>query len=338
MELKIKRLFIGHFLFFFMFYDIRSVLETQNIEILFDWFEFKNGLLNLSSLFVFFCFSLGAYLILYRYYPKSIFKIIVGLPGIMILVILGRYFIEEIFFIKVFGFDNYHDNMSMSLYVLRNMSYAIIHLGIGCVFFFVQYSAFKETLEQKLLTENKNTELAYLRSQVNPHFLFNTLNNIYSLVFQKSEQALPALEKLTDLLRYGLYEKSEKIALGKEISMIENFITLEEIRYAFPLKTDFIVEGNISNIMIPPFFLLPFVENAFKHGDTKARIKIHLCVVEKTLNFNVENLIKIKQKDEEGGIGLENIKKRLELIYGDNQQLIISKKDTFFSVRLKIKT
>jgi len=327
-----------HILFYVLFYELRGVLEDQSMQELAAWLELKGGLLNFSSLLVFFSYSLGAYLVLYYYYPKSILKVIIGLITVMLSVVALRYLIEEIVFLHLFGFDNYNDNMTTLNYTLGNLFYAFLHTSLGCVFFFIQYSLFKEKQAQQLLVENKKTELAYLRSQVNPHFLFNTLNNIYSLVYQKSDKALPALEKLTSMLRYSLYEGEEKIGLEKEINSIENFIILEEMRYDYPLNIDFIIEGSLSNISIPPFLLLPLVENAFKHGDLKAPLKIKLQVSNKQLIFQVFNQIKIKQKDKVGGIGLENIKKRLELIYGDDHQFTINQNESIFNVQLTINT
>jgi len=110
------------------------------------------------------------------------------------------------------------------------------------------------------------------------------------------------------------------------------------MRYDYPLNIDFIIEGSLSNISIPPFLLLPLVENAFKHGDLKAPLKIKLQVSNKQLIFQVFNQIKIKQKDKVGGIGLENIKKRLELIYGDDHQFTINQNESIFNVQLTINT
>lgn len=338
MKLKTLKLFYWHLLFYFLFYELRSSLETQSLEELAAWLSFKDGLLNLSSLLIFFAYSLGSYLILFYNYPKNILKVIIGLIAIFFISTTSRYLIEEIVFLRLFGFDNYYDKMSTLIYVLRNLFYGLLHIGFGGIFFFIQYSAFKEKQAQELLIENKKTELAYLRSQMNPHFLFNTLNNIYSLVYQKSEKSLPALEKLTAMLRYGLYEGEDKVALEKEINNIQNFINLEEMRYAFPLNIHFKIDGNIETIKLPPFLLLPIIENAFKHGDMKKVLDIDLKVLDKQLRFEVKNQIKIKQKDRLGGIGLENIKKRLKLIYNQDYQFLINKNETNFGILLVINT
>lgn len=336
MKLKIINLFCWHILFYFLFYELRVSIEAQNFEHLADWFKLEEGLLNLSSLFVFFGYPLGTYIVLYRYYPKSIFKVFIGVIVVFFLVVSSRYLIEEVFYFKMFGFDNYYDGMSPSLYVLRNMFYAVLHTIFGFAFFFIQYSIFQEKQAQTLLIVNKKTELEFLRAQMNPHFLFNTLNNIYSLVYQKSDKALPTLEKLTAILRYSLYQGEGKIPLEKEINIIADFILLEKMRYDFPLNIDFKINGSLANIMIPPFLLLPIVENAFKHGDMRLPFEIVLDTTKEQLSFYTKNHIGVKQKDKVGGIGLENIKKRLKLIYGQNHELIINQRSSVFDVSLKL--
>lgn len=337
MKLKIFSLFCYHVLFFILFYELRVSLESQSLEVLTAWFKLEDGLLNLSSLFVFFGFAAGSYLILFYYYQKSIFKVIIGVIAVFFLVIGVRYFLEEIFFLKVFGFDNFYDGIQPLVYVLRNLFYAVLHIVFGFIFFFIQYSIHQEKQAQALLIENKQTELAFLRAQVNPHFLFNTLNNIYSLVYQKSDKALFSLEKLTAILRYSLYQNVDKISLEKEIEMIENFIALERIRYPYPLTIDFEITGDLSTFRIPPLLLLPIVENAFKHGDMRLPLDIKLETTTQQFDFSVKNHIRPKQKDSLGGIGLKNIKNRLELIYEKDYTLKINERDAVFEVILNIK-
>lgn len=336
MKLKLLRLFLWHLFFFLLFYDLRTMLDSQSLEALTSWFNFKGGMLNLSSLVVFFWYSAGTYLSLHFFYPNVRLKLVLGLVATVLIGIGGRYLIEEVFFSTAFGFDNYADSLSSLSYVLRNLFYVILHMSFGGVFFFIQHGQFKEKKEQALLLENKKTELAFLRSQVNPHFLFNTLNNIYSLVYQKSENALPALETLSAMLRYGLYEGEGSVSLEKEIESIKNYILLEEMRYDYPLKINLQIQGNPGTVSVPPLLFLPFVENAFKHGDLKAPIDILLDANPQQLRFELRNQVKAKQKDKVGGIGLGNIKKRLHLIYGDRHQLEIGQQEQSFTVNLMI--
>ena len=173
----------------------------------------------------------------------------------------------------------------------------------------------------KMLLEN---ELKYLRSQIQPHFFFNTLNNLYSLTIDKSEKAPDLILKLSDLMKYFLYETGKDYqTLKNEIDHIKDYIEIERLRYDETLKIDFNIEGEIKKTLIKPLLLIPLVENAFKHGARNSEknpyININLIVTKSLINFKVENSSqnptkKIKQQI--GGIGLSNVKKRLELNYG----------------------
>ena len=188
-------------------------------------------------------------------------------------------------------------------------------------------------------------ELKFLRAQVHPHFLFNTLNNLYALTLDKSENASEVVLKLSDLLNYMLYECNEStILLSKEITLIENFLALERIRYGDSLEVRFRVEGETAGKKIAPMLLLPFVENAFKHGVSKlskdAEVLIRLEVDASKLHFEVINSKPLLlEKDEAGyteGIGLKNVKRRLELIYPDGHNFDIIEKDEEFRIELNL--
>ena len=173
----------------------------------------------------------------------------------------------------------------------------------------------------KMLLEN---ELKYLRSQIQPHFFFNTLNNLYSLTIDKSEKAPDLILKLSDLMKYFLYETGKDYqTLKNEIAHIKDYIEIERLRYDETLKIDFNIEGEIKKTLIKPLLLIPLVENAFKHGARNSEknpyININLIVTKSLINFKVENSFKNptkKIKQQIGGIGLSNVKKRLELNYG----------------------
>ena len=203
--------------------------------------------------------------------------------------------------------------------------------------------------EQKRLQELKKSqveaELKFLKAQVHPHFLFNTLNNLYALTLDKSDNASEVVLKLSDLLNYMLYECNEEtILLKKEISLIENFLSLERIRYGESLATEFNVRGETAGKKIAPMLLLPFVENAFKHGVSKisrdARVLIGLEVEGQLLKFTVNNSKPLlHEKDEAGyteGIGLKNVRRRLELMYPDNYEFSIIERDKEFSIELRL--
>ena len=192
-------------------------------------------------------------------------------------------------------------------------------------------------------SEKLNSELSFLKSQINPHFLFNTLNNIYSLANRKSEHTATAIVKLSHLMRYMLYEaKKDIVDLRNEINYLIDYIELQKLRMPDKSKVIFNIEGNESDKKIEPMLLIPFVENAFKHGDIysdNAKINIILRVNEKRLIFKVQNHIDesgTENKDEGSGIGLENTEKRLELLYPNNHEFYTMSENKIFTSFMRI--
>jgi sensor histidine kinase YesM len=196
--------------------------------------------------------------------------------------------------------------------------------------------------KNELIKQQQASEISLLRSQINPHFLFNTLNNIYSLVYNKSEEAPEAVMKLSSLMRYMLYEaNTELVPVQKELEYLNSFIELQQLRLNRKGFVDIQVNGSMDNKSIAPMLLIPFVENAFKHGDKTPfpGIKIKLNLLTDQLVFEVENFVKpapASINDESGGFGLENIRKRLTLLYPDKHELSISPSSDIFSIRLTI--
>jgi LytS/YehU family sensor histidine kinase len=201
-----------------------------------------------------------------------------------------------------------------------------------------------QKLKDELINQRQSSELALLRSQVNPHFLFNTLNNIYSLVYKKSEEAPAAIMKLSRIMRYMLYDSNiDQVPLEKEVDYLKSFIELQELRINQHGYVEFTIEGEIENRTIAPMLLIPFVENAFKHGgkNHSPGITIYLLAENNRFLFQVKNYKKkntLSKGDEIGGIGLQNIKRRLELLYKGKHLLKIEDGEEMFTVELEIKT
>jgi LytS/YehU family sensor histidine kinase len=192
------------------------------------------------------------------------------------------------------------------------------------------------------------TELLFLRTQVSPHFFFNTLNNIYSLAIEKSDKTPKIILKLSELMRYLLYEtKPKRQRLDKEILCIQNYLDLERIRYGDNLEINMNITGDISGKKIAPIVLLSFVENSIKHGANKnvgkIKIDIDFQIERDFLYFRISNPIPASSKYENfiktpGGIGLENVKKRLSLGYKKHHyKLNIEQTEKLFIVNFKIK-
>ena len=195
----------------------------------------------------------------------------------------------------------------------------------------------------EMLLEN---ELKYLRSQIQPHFFFNTLNNLYSLTIDKSDKAPDLILKLSDLMKYFLYETGKEFqTLENEISHIKDYIEIEKLRYDENLKVNFNINSKTKKVIVKPLILIPLVENAFKHGARNSKkngyITIDLNATSNLLDFRIENSFEKptkKIKAQIGGIGLTNLKKRLDLNYGpDFFNLDIIKEKNKYIAHLKIK-
>lgn len=223
------------------------------------------------------------------------------------------------------------------------------HMGysVASIFFFgivrhvYQYITLKQTAQQ-LRFEKQQAELNYLKSQTNPHFLFNTLNNIYSLARDKSDLAPESILRLSKILRYMLYETGgEFIAIEQELKIISDYIALEKLRYDESLRINFNYDIEDMKQALPPLLLIPLIENAFKHGVSETRnhpfIDIHISVKNRQLNLMVKNSteafygeITVKEN-----IGLTNLRRQLELLYTD-YNLSVGQGDAVFTSVLKI--
>lgn len=234
----------------------------------------------------------------------------------------------------------------------RRHSYLYPFTGSSAVFFLVftvstcsrviQEWLGIESKKQEIENEKLATELSFLRSQINPHFLFNTLNNIYSLALIKSEATADAVLKLSSIMRYVLNEtKHDTVELDKEIRFIRHYIELQKVRLTDKVSIEFVVEGETDGMQIAPLLLIPFVENAFKYGvSTKETSKL-LFVVKATKNsiyFTAQNHMFSHDKgnDDNTGIGLKNTKRRLELLYPNKHSLSVTEENNEFIVNLTL--
>ncbi|MBA4056820.1 MAG: sensor histidine kinase, partial [Marivirga sp.] len=199
-------------------------------------------------------------------------------------------------------------------------------------------SRWKQTEKQKL-----SAELAYLKAQINPHFLFNTLNSIYSLAIIKSDHTAPAIVKLSGMMRYVINEAHQDyVSLEKEVSYIRSYIDLQKIRFGEAIHISFTVNGDTAGRTIAPLILISFVENAFKHGvnaEENSDIKIRIDISGDDLNLEVSNnKVFVQHTDEnKSGLGIENTKSRLQLLYPSRHQLTIKNNETDFIVLLELK-
>ncbi len=223
----------------------------------------------------------------------------------------------------------------------------LMGFSVGSIFFFgiikytYDYRKLKE-MAQQLRIEKQEAELNYLKSQTNPHFLFNTLNNIYSLARDKSDLAPESILRLSKILRFMLYETGGAyIAIGEELKIMSDYIALEKLRYDDSLRINFNYDIEDMKQALPPLLLIPLVENAFKHGVSETRsqpfVDIHLSVNQRQLAFFVKNSTEAfpGEASVKENIGLSNLRRQLELLYKD-YNLSVQQGESAFTATLKI--
>jgi LytS/YehU family sensor histidine kinase len=225
----------------------------------------------------------------------------------------------------------------------------IVEVMIGTIYVVALVSAIKLAYDwisekrknDELQRIQLQTELDFLKSQIQPHFFFNTLNNLYALVIKQSPNAPDVVMKLSEIMQYVLYEvKEPKVSLLKAINYLHSYLELEKLRYGDRVKSDISIEGDIDDVDIPPLIFLPFIENCFKHGvkeEGDIKVNINFAVRGKFLYFSVENSLDgNKDSAPKHGIGIENVKRRLDLLYGKKYALETAASDETFKVFLKL--
>lgn len=265
-------------------------------------------------------------------YPRFLKKnkipqLIGGILLTMAIFIALRYLIEEVLYLKWFGIHNYDDGVTAWGYISDNIYWSIAFIVTPAAVYGIQQSFKSEQVNRKLKEEVVKAELSFLKSQINPHFLYNTLNYVYSLAIPVSDKLANAVLRLSDLMRYTLNDSPDgKVSLDKEVEYLESYVELFKMRFEPKFYVDFVTEG-ISDQKIASLILIPFVENAFKHGvvnDEGQPVRIKLKVQNKRLSFEVSNKISHAQKDHSSGVGMVNIHRRLDLIYPEKHELLIS--------------
>lgn len=270
--------------------------------------------------------------------PNRFYMMIVGFFVGVFIFVLFRYSMEELLLPALTGFRNYAEGTTFLYYFYDNIYYSSLTVFVSTNLWFFKYYFKVEEERNRLVEERKHAQLQALKTQINPHFIFNSLNNIYSLVYQNSDKSLPAIEKLSELLRYSTKDlEKDVISLDKEIGYIESLIGLEKLRIKNPELL--VIEKNINHpkINISPMLLVPFVENAFKHGDFREKgFVLKVSDDNKVLHFYLHNYKNQKVKDTASGIGIDNVKKRLEILYPKKHELYIKDLESEFIVDLRI--
>lgn len=301
--------------------------------------SFIRATLNTAALVVLFY---GVGFIYQRYYEtRAYWKFGMGLLLIFSLITAVRYHINA-GFTYVEDLTPYYNPGPVSFFfgaLITNLTTFLNSL----LYQLVRSRVIMKQRQASLLVEQREAKLQFLRAQMNPHFLFNTLNNIYSLAMLKSDKTAPLVLRLSELLQYVIYDaQKSRTPLAKEISVLEEYISLFQLQHEEPLQVVFDYQLPRQQIMIEPLLLVPVVENCFKHGDfaenPQAYVDLKLVVSSNSLHFKAENSYnpRQRQKDRTGGVGLENIKRRLQLQYPGRHQLLINSGDKVFSLELNL--
>jgi two-component system, LytTR family, sensor kinase len=235
------------------------------------------------------------------------------------------------------------DKYPVKIYDSRTLFPVLFILSMSTLYGFIIFMIKQTRINQEEQAERLKSELSFLRSQISPHFIFNVLNSIVFLIRSKSNKAEKVTLELSELIRYMLYESENRhVSLEKEIQYLNNYIELQKMRFGEDVAITVNINGDFSNKLIEPMLLIPFVENAFKHGVgylENPTIDIFIKVGEKNFEFVVRNQIgpeTKEQKDSNSGIELKNVKRRIELLYPDLHNLEIVEKNGYFDAKLKL--
>jgi two-component system, LytTR family, sensor kinase len=301
------------------------------------------------NLFVLPARMLGTYSFIYLILPLATAKKRFVLFGILMLIHFFIYgFLIYASFYVLNPYPNFYDFSQQPLFnpgkiLTKSVSdYLIPAMGAAIVIFKKWY--LDQQKNKKLAQEKLAAELNFLKAQIHPHFLFNTLNNLYALTLIKSEKTSDVVLKLSDLLDYMIYKSNDEfVPLAKELEIMDDYIELEKMRYNERLDFKFEIQGDPGNHEIAPLILIPFIENSFKHGASKDRMNpsIHIMLVIEPdfLFLKVANSVPVEKKidvPENEGIGLRNVQRRLELIYPGQHELRVVPGNNLFTVECKI--
>lgn len=273
---------------------------------------------------------------------NKIIQYIIAFGG-MVLCFAGiRFFLEEIVLLELFGFHNYNLDRPniVAIYLTDSAGYAIKPcIFSSLLFLFFRFNEHKNKIHQIQL-QHQEAQMAMLKSQISPHFLFNTLNGFYSDLYEDQPETADDILKLSNLLRYVIYESKENyMLLEKEVTFIQDYLYFYKKRYEDDFHVDFKVIGHIAEQKIPALMLIYFVENLCKHGiinDASKPAKIQLTIHQDSLEIQTENFVNPSENYMDKGIGTNNIKKRLELLYGEHSQLHAEKNEDIYTSHLKL--
>jgi sensor histidine kinase YesM len=296
---------------------------------------------GMNSILAMIVFYLNSKWIFPAFFERRRFLLYV-LINLGLLILLSHVFLKlDGLFVRNFKIADLPPRLPVFFGYFRIFSLLMFILFISMVFSLISKVQAQELTERKLSREKMNTEIRLLKAQINPHFIFNSLNNIYSLAYSKSDQAPDAVLKLSQMLRYVYYDcNKDEVSLGAELAYIRNYIAFQQMKSPHQQRIDLQTDGVDENYRIAPMLFIPFVENSFKYSkiedQEEAFVDIRLTTEGDTLLFYIANNHPDNGRDPGSGMGIENVRNRLELTYPDGYELDVRDENNRFEVNLKI--
>ena len=335
-----------------LFWLLVLLLQTLSASSYYDGFgkAFNHKLITL------FPQILASYCLVYYQVPKLIFKKKYLLFALSFIVtsycfsalarVMIVHIVEDLYRTPPFSQESIWEILTDLNYLIKRYFFSVYTVAVGMLVAKLVMQNFEEKSKREQLEKKKiAAELNFFKAQIHPHFIFNTLNNLYALTIQKSDKAPETVIKLSEMLDYMLYQCNDRfVTIEKEFKLINNYIDLEKLRYGDRLSLTLVHEIDNVSTPISPLILISLIENSFKHGASGSlinpSIKIRLIVKDKMLEFSIFNTKnQTQQADKDGykkGIGLKNTKSQLELIYPNKYDLEINEQDDSYTVKLKI--
>jgi len=335
--MKVKRLSIlFQACFWFMIVALQMAMGT-------NFLEFKVALLlaGVNTIMAATMFYVNSFWLFPSFFERKRFGLYV-LINIGLLILLSHLFVEVNGLIIVD--HKIHEpkfNFPPFFHYMRMVSMLIFMFFISLVFSLIRKVGVQDATEKQLSKEKSDTEIQLLKAQINPHFIFNSMNNIYSLAYSKSDQAPEAILKLSEMLRYVYYDcNRDEVTLGAELEYIRNYMAFQQMKSPHEQNIVLDTEGIDESFRIAPMLFIPFVENSFKYSkieDLKdARVEIKLSTNQGNLYFKISNTYHDNGNIPGSGVGIENVRNRLALTYPGKSSLDIKDENNLFEVKMKI--
>lgn len=334
-----KSIIIMHLSFWVVYIIVGTIIDefgsNSGVFGFRDWLTSMTAPYILSFIFRGICVFYLSYWYFDRFFSldRAFLHFIVGLI-IAFIGVAYRMFINDIIIAPRIHEWNWGPNLSLGYYLGRDYLLEVIPALSA---FFLK-SIKDLVVGEKLKKEKITTELAFLKSQINPHFLFNTMNNLYGLSLSEPEKTPDVILKVSAMMRYMLYESNEELVLlTTEVEYLNSYIELERIRYEGQTFVNFTIEGDINDKLIPPILLISFVENVFKHGDIQNlhnAVEISLKVEDRRIIFRQKNKTAIREKNRMGGLGLRNVERRLSLLYPGKHSVTVNNTNGIYESEL----